>query len=66
MRFCDALVLLLRLLPNFWPLTVLILIDCLMAGTVLDGVVAAVERLRAGTNLFGLGPPPELTFVLLT
>ena len=63
--FRDALVLLLCLLPILWSLTVLALVDFLIAGMVLDGFDTAAGRLRAGTNLFGLSAAAELTFVLL-
>ena len=62
MCFHDALVLLLHLLPIFWPLIFFVLVHCLMTGTVLDGVAAVVERLREGSNHFGLGTAAELTF----
>ena len=57
-RRLDAVVLLLRLLPMFWPLTFLVLLDFLMVGVVVLGCLAfGIVRLV-------LGAAAGFTFVL--
>ena len=57
-RRLDAVALLLRLLPMFWPLTFLVLFDLLMAGVLVVGCLAS------GIVCPVLGAAAGFTFVL--